>query len=160
MIIESEREVIKMYRLDRMRRDYERFTGAEGYAIGFHIGEDVYCAMLDIIPRRYTKIQKECSSCGGGYGLYINVKNKKAKAELMKKAVKVGTLADLEGDYNKGVMFEKLVYEINGQTFRGKDSVKFTEGGDIVIDGKEIQVKYEHARICYDKTLKKLKNRA
>ena len=149
-----------MYRLDRMRRDYERFTGAEGYAIGFHIGDDVYCAMLDTIPRRYTKVQKECSSCGGGYGLYINVKSKKAKAELMKKAVKVGTLTDLEGEYNKGVMFEKLVYEINGQTFRGKDSVRFTEGGDIVIDGKEIQVKYEHARICYDRTLQKFKKGA
>lgn len=150
-----------MYRLDRMRRDYERFTGAEGYAIGFHIGDDVYCAILDTIPRRYTKIQKECSSCGGGYGLYINVKNKKAKAELLKKATKVGTLRDLESDtYNRGVMFEKLVYEMNGQVFRGKDNVPFTQGGDIVIDGKEIQVKYEHARICYDRTLKRLKNRA
>ena len=147
-----------MYRIDRMRRDYERFTGAEGYAIGFHIGEDVFVAMLDRIPRRYTRVQRECSACGGGYGLYINVKNKKAKAELMKKAVKVGTLADLQSDkYNKGVMFEKLVYEMNGQEFRGKDNVRFTEGGDIVINGKEIQVKYEHARICYDKTLKKLK---
>ena len=148
-----------MYRLDRMRRDYERFTGAEGYAIGFHVGEDIYCAMLDKIPRRFTCIQKECSRMGGGYGLYIKVTTKKAKEELIKKgAVKVGTLSDLmDGTYNKGVMFEKMVYELNGQTFRGKDSVRFTEGGDIVINGKEIQVKYEHARICYDKTLKKLK---
>lgn len=147
-----------MYRLDRMRRDYERFTGAEGYAIGFHIGDDVYVAMLDRIPRRYTKTQRECSSFGGCYGLYIDVKNKKKKAELLKKATKIGTLADLESDkYNKGVMFEKLVYEVNGQEFRGKDNVRFTEGGDIVIDGKQIQVKYEYARICYDKTLQKLK---
>ena len=150
-----------MYRLDRMRRDYERFTGAEGYAIGFHVGNDVYVAMLDRIPRRYTKVQKECSSMGGGYGLYINVKSKKAKTELMKKATKVGTLADIEnGEYNRGVMFEKLIYEVNGQEFRGKDNVRFTEGGDIVIDGKEIQVKHEHARICYDKTLQKLKKGA
>lgn len=150
-----------MYRLDRMRRDYERFTGAEGYAIGFHIGENVYCVMLDRIPRRYTRIQKESSACGGGYGLYINVKSKKAKTELMKKAVLVGTVTDLENDkYNKGVMFEKLVYKLNGQDFRGKDNVRFTEGGDIVINGKEIQVKYEHARICYDKTLQKLKKGA
>lgn len=152
------REVNKMYRIDRMRRDYERFTGAEGYAIGFHIGENVYCAMLDRIPRRYTRVQRECAKMGGGYGLYINVKSKKAKAELMKKAVLVGTLADIEnGEYNRGVMFEKLVYEVNGQEFRGKDNVRFTEGGDIVIDGKQIQVKYEHARICYDKTLQRLK---
>lgn len=146
-----------MYRIDRMRRDYERFTAAEGYAIGFHIGDDVYCVMLDTIPRRFTRIQKECKRAGGGYGLYINVRTKKAKNELIKKAVKVGTMADLKGQYNRGVMFEKLIYELNGQTFRGKDNVRFTEGGDIVINGKEIQVKYEHARICYDKTLTKLK---
>lgn len=146
-----------MYRIDRMRRDYERFTAAEGYAIGFHIGDDVYCAMLDTIPRRFTRVQKECKRAGGGYGLYINVRTKKAKNELIKKAVKVGTMADLKGQYNRGVMFEKLIYELNGQTFRGKDNVRFTEGGDIVINEKEIQVKYEHARICYDKTLQKLK---
>lgn len=146
-----------MYRIDRMRRDYERFTAAEGYAIGFHIGDDIYCAMLDTIPRRFTRVQKECKRAGGGYGLYINVRTKKAKNELIKKAVKVGTMADLKEQYNKGVMFEKLIYELNGQTFRGKDNVRFTDGGDIVINGKEIQVKYEHARICYDKTLTKLK---
>lgn len=146
-----------MYRIDRMRRDYERFTAAEGYAIGFHIGDDVYCAMLDTIPRRFIRVQKECKRAGGGYGLYINVRTKKAKNELIKKAVKVGTMADLKGQYNRGVMFEKLIYELNGQIFRGKDNVRFTEGGDIVINGKEIQVKYEHARICYDKTLQKLK---
>jgi hypothetical protein len=147
-----------MYRLDRMRKEYESHTAAQGYAIGFHIGDDVYCAMLDRIPRRYTKIQKECSKAGGGYGLYINVNSKKHKQELLKKAIKVGTLADLEDAvYNRGVMFEKLVYEINGQEFRGKDSVRFYESGDITINGKEIQVKYEHARICYDKTLKKLR---
>lgn len=147
-----------MYRLDRMRRDYERFTGAEGYAIGFHIENEVFVVMLDKIPRRFTRVQKECSKMGGGYGLYINVRSKKAKTELIKKAVKVGAIADLESEkYNKGVMFEKLIYELNGQEFRGKDNVRFTEGGDIVIDGKQIQIKYEHARICYDKTLKKLK---
>ena len=84
-----------MYRLDRMRKQYEQFTAAEGYAIGFHIGNEVYCAMLDRIPRRYTKIQKECSRIGG-YGLYINIKNKKFKNELMKKAFLIGTLADIE----------------------------------------------------------------
>ena len=151
-----------MYRLDRMRRDYERFTGAEGYAIGFHVDNDVYCANLDSIPRRYTCIQKESKSNGGGYGLYIKVTSKKFKDELLKNgAVKVGTLDELQnGTYNKGVMFEKMVYELNGQTFRGKDNVKFTEGGDIRINGKEIQVKYEWARICYDRTLKNLKKLA
>ena len=147
-----------MTRLDRMRRDYERFTKAEGYIIGFPVGDMVYGAKLEKIPRRYTKVQKECSKMGGTYGLYINVKSKKAQAELMKNAFPVCTLAELEdGTYNKGVMFEKSVYEYFGQTFRGKDSVRFYQSGDITIDGVEIQVKYLHARICYDTTLTKLK---
>lgn len=147
-----------MTRLDRMRRDYERFTKAEGYIIGFPVGDMVYGAKLDKIPRRYTRVQKECSKMGGTYGLYINVKSKKAQAELMKNAFPVCTLAELEdGTYNKGVMFEKSVYEYFGQTFRGKDSVRFYQSGDITIDGVEIQVKYLHARICYDTTLTKLK---
>lgn len=147
-----------MTRLDRMRKDYERFTKAEGYIIGFPVGDMVYGAKLDKIPRRYTKVQKECSRMGGTYGLYINVKSKKAQAELMKNAFPVCTLAELEDStYNKGVMFEKSVYEYFGQTFRGKDSVRFYQSGDITIDGVEIQVKYLHARICYDTTLTKLK---
>ena len=147
-----------MTRLDRMRRDYEKFTKAEGYIIGFPVGDMVYGAKLDKIPRRYTKVQKECSKMGGTYGLYINVKSKKAQAELMKNAFPVCSLAELEsGKYNTGVMFEKSVYEYFGQTFRGKDSVRFYQSGDITIDGVEIQVKYLHARICYDTTLTKLK---
>ena len=147
-----------MYRLDRMRKQYEEHTVAEGYIIGIPQKDGlVYSAKLDKIPRRYTKVQKECSKCGNGYGLYINVKNKKFQKELMKNAVAIGTVAELEnGEYNKGVMFEKMVYEYYGQEFRGKDSVPFYKAGDITIDGKEIQVKYLHARICYDKTLKKL----
>lgn len=152
-----------MYRIDRMRRDYEKFTAAEGYIIGFPVDNDVYAIQFDRIPRKYTRVQKECSSCGGGYGLYVNVKGKKVAQDLLRKAVKVGTvdeLIDPNGKWNKGVMFEKMVWEHNGMEFRGKDKVPFFESGDITIDGKEIQVKYLHARICYDRTLTKLKKGA
>ena len=147
-----------MYRLDRMRRDYKRFTAAEGYAIGFHVGNDVYLATMDEIPRRFTKLQKECSRNGGTMGLYINVKSQKAKKELLKKAIKVGTLEDITDEkYNKGVMFEKLIYQLANQPWKGKDAVPFYKDGDITINGKRIQVKYERARICYDTTLTRLK---
>ena len=151
-----------MYRIDRMRRDYEKFTAAEGYIIGFPVDNDVYAIQFDRIPRKYTRVQKECSSCGG-YGLYVNVKGKKVAQDLLRKAVKVGTvdeLIDPNGKWNKGVMFEKMVWEHNGMEFRGKDKVPFFQSGDITIDGKEIQVKYLHARICYDRTLTKLKKGA
>ena len=146
-----------MYRLDRMRKQYEELTAAQGYIIGFDMDGIIYGVELDKIPRRYTKVQKECSKAGGGYGLYVNINTKKIKKQLMKKAFEVGTIEKLEnGIYNKGVMFEKMIYEFYGQEFRGKDNVPFHQAGDITINGKEIQIKYLHARICYDKTLKKL----
>lgn len=146
-----------MTRLDRMRKEYEQYTAAQSYILGFSDGNDVYAIELDKIPRRFTCIQKESKSNGGGYGLYVKIFQQKFRSYLLKRAYKVGTLADLEGEYNKGVMFEKLIYEINGQTFRGKDSVKFFESGDITLNGREVQVKYSHARICYDRTLRNLK---
>ena len=157
-----------MYRLDRMRKQYEEFTAAEGYVIGFHYGEDVYYIELDRIPRRYIRIQKESKSNGGGYGLYVKITEPKIMAEILPKAKHIGKFVDLidtEGHldkkgnrkfYNAGVMFEKMFYEANGQVFRGKDNVPFYKSGDITIDGKEIQVKYEWARICYDRTLRNL----
>jgi hypothetical protein len=151
-----------------MRKQYEEFTAAEGYVIGFHYGEDVYYIELDRIPRRYTRIQKESKSNGGGYGLYVKITEPKIMAEILPKAKHIGKFVDLidtEGHldkkgnrkfFNAGVMFEKMFYEANGQVFRGKDNVPFYQSGDITINGKEIQVKYEWARICYDKTLRKL----
>ena len=147
-----------MYRLDRMRKDYERFTKADAYIMGYNKDGLVYGVKWDKIPRKYTKVQKECSKAGGGYGLYVNINTKKARAELEKKSFYVCTEEELKDEtYNKGVMFEKAIYEMFGQEFRGKDNVPFHKGGDIVVDGEEIQIKYLHARICYDKTLKKLK---
>lgn len=157
-----------MYRLDRMRKQYEQFTAAEGYIIGFRDGDKVYAVDLDKIPRRYTRIQKESKSNGGGYGLYVKITEPAILSELMPKAYYVCELADLidndghlngKGElkhFNKGVMFEKKIWELNGMEFRGKDSVRFYESGDITIDGKEIQIKFEWARICYDRTLKRL----
>jgi hypothetical protein len=151
-----------------MRKQYEEFTAAEGYVIGFHYGEDVYYIELDRIPRRYTRIQKESKSNGSGYGLYVKITEPKIMAEILPKAKHIGKFVDLidtEGHldkkgnrkfFNAGVMFEKMFYEANGQVFRGKDNVPFYQSGDITINGKEIQVKYEWARICYDKTLRKL----
>jgi hypothetical protein len=140
-----------------MRKQYKQFTAAEGYIIGFHKGDNVYYIEFNDLPRKYMLVQKESKSNGGGYGLYIKIKTAKAIAEVMPKAVLIGKVEDLKSDrYNQGVMFEKMVYEANGQTFRGKDSVRFYKSGDININGKEIQIKYEHARICYDRTLRNL----
>ena len=86
VVTTKERGKRKMYRLDRMRKDYERFTKADAYIMGYNKDGLVYGVKWDKIPRKYTKVQKECSKAGGGYGLYVNINTKKARAELEKKS--------------------------------------------------------------------------
>ena len=46
--------------------------------------------------------------------------------------------------YNRGQMFEKLVTEFYGQSWKA-DNIPFTQAGDIEIAGKPYQIKYQKA---------------
>ena len=49
-----------MTRLDRMRRDYERFTKAEGYIIGFPVGDMVLNLIKSLVDiQKYKKNVQE-----------------------------------------------------------------------------------------------------
>lgn len=61
--------------------------------------------------------------------------------------------------YNKGEIFEKMITEINGLKWE-KDSKKFTECGDIEMNGKSYQIKFEKATFTNEKTLMNLLKRA
>ena len=57
--------------------------------------------------------------------------------------------------YNRGEIAEKLVTEYFGQEWT-KDSIPFTEAGDIEVDGIAYQIKYESATFTNEKALKNL----
>ena len=54
--------------------------------------------------------------------------------------------------YNRGEIFEKMITEENGQVWK-KDNVKFTNDGDITINGIKFQIKYNKATFTNVKTL-------
>lgn len=60
-----------------------------------------------------------------------------------------------ESKYNKGEIFEKLVTEYFAQEWT-KDNIPFTEAGDIEINGKAYQIKFEKATFTNEKTLAKM----
>ena len=78
---------------------------------------------------------------------------------MRKGAVCLGSEEILNGEYNKGVEFERIINEINGKEFRGKDNVPFYIEGDLNINGKEVQVKFNGAQIVVERTLKNLQKR-
>lgn len=60
-----------------------------------------------------------------------------------------------DSKYNKGEIFEKMVTEYFGQIWE-KDSVPFTEDGDITVDGVAYQIKFERATFTNEKTLARM----
>jgi hypothetical protein len=84
---------------------------------------------------------------------------KKAYREqlIRKGATLIGNENILEGQYNKGVEFERIISEMNGQEFRGKENVGFWVEGDLEIDGRQVQIKFNGAQIVVETTLERLK---
>ena len=101
------------------------------------------------------------ASRGKGYSLRFKPSNKIKElllaegAELICSAEMFKTLVS-ESKYNKGEIFEKLVTEWFGQTWT-KDSVPFTEDGDLTVDGVAYQIKFEQATFLTEAQMLRLR---
>ena len=143
---------------ETMIKNYRKFSAADAYILGFEYKHIIYMVIVDEIMPRYMKVERESTKKGGKKKLQLRLCKQYKEQLLRKGAIALGDESILNGTYNnKGVEFEKLIFNRYNQEFRGKDNVPFHKGGDININGVEVQVKYLHARICYDKTLTKLK---
>lgn len=60
-----------------------------------------------------------------------------------------------DSKYNRGEVFEKLITEHFGQEWK-KDTVPFTEAGDIEVKGIAYQIKFEKGTFASEKTLARL----
>lgn len=139
-----------------MIKNYRKFSAADAYILGFIYEHDVYMVEVEEIMPRYMRVEHESSKKGGCAKLQLRLPKPYQKQLIKKGAVCIGNEKILDGDYNKGVQFEKLVNEMNGKEFRGKDNVPFYMEGDIEINGKQVQIKFNGAQIVVERTLKKL----
>lgn len=143
-----------------MIRQYRRFSAADGYILGFEYEKTVYAVMVEEIMPRFMRVEHESSKKGGCPKLQLRL-TKPFKEQLIRKgAIALGGAEILEGKYNKGVEFERIVAEMNGFEFRGKENIGFWVAGDLEIDGKQIQVKLNGAQIVVEKTLHRLQKEA
>ena len=142
---------------ETMIKNYRKFSAAQGYILGFEYKHNIYSIMVDEIPPRYMTVERESSKKGGAQKLQLRLKKAYREQLIRKGATYMGGEEILIGKYNKGVEFERLISEINGQEFRGKENVGFWVEGDIEINGRQIQVKFNGAQIVVEKTLERLK---
>ena len=130
------------------------------YIFGLAFNGNIYATFTDesVLPYVCT-LDKASSKNGGRYSLRYKP-NKAQKATLFANSEKTFILCSVEyfnemvetTKYNRGEIFEKLVTEYFGINWE-KDNVPFTEGGDIEINGKAFQIKYEKATFTKEKFL-------
>lgn len=134
---------------------YEKLAFTPHYIMGFTFRGVVYMAHMDSAQVKAV-IKLDKASRGQGYSLRFKP-NTNQKVYMLQFAVPMvsvdffnGMVADSK--YNKGEIFEKLVTEKYGQKWV-KDSVPFTEDGDLTVDGVAYQIKFESATFTNEKAL-------
>lgn len=142
---------------------YDRNQSTHDYIIGVKVESTVYaCYCTSAILPLITKLKK--ASRNNGMALRF-IPNDKQRAYIMKNSWRVEVLCSAEyledvahnvgKQVNRGTAFEKIFTESKGQHWE-KDSVKFTECGDIELDGKQYQIKYEGASFINEATASRL----
>lgn len=138
---------------------YNTNAFTHNYIFGFRMAGNIWYVTVtaEILPE-LLKLDK--ASRGAGYALRFKP-NKAQKILLMSYGAKVlcselffDELAE-NSKYNKGEIFEKLVTEMNGQTWE-KDNVPFTDDGDLTVDGIAYQIKFEKASFINEKQMHKM----
>ena len=138
-----------------MINHYRKHSAADSYILGFSLDKMIYFVEVDEIMPRFLQI----GQASRGRGEVLRMKMKKShKQNLMKKnPICLGSIDLLENDhYNKGEIFEKLVTEYYGQIWE-KDTIPFWVQGDINLNGKEVQIKFDNASLINEGQIKKLK---
>ena len=138
---------------------YNRHSASHKYIIGFVRGGKVYYATMSF--EKLAEMLKACkaSSKRGGFNkvrVYVSAKAQKAMIENGE-AIEVATMQDLVSKkYNKGEMFEKVITETLTNDIWEKDSLPFYEGGDITVNGENIQIKLNGAELTNEKCLENM----
>lgn len=116
-----------------------------------HANSKVLCQVLKL----------DRASRGNGYALRFRP-NRAVRELLISMGAEVLCSAEYFNElckaskYNKGEVFERLVTEYYGQHWE-KDSVPFTDDGDLTVDGIAYQIKFEGASFINEKQIERLR---
>ena len=144
---------MKNYKLSTLKKWYHTYSKADKYLLMYEYNGIIYGKFYTRIPSNFLYVRYR----HGKSDLYINFNTNSKKQKMLKGSIVFGTIDEIQSDkYNQGVMAEKLVYDFYGKRWKGKDNTPFYKAGDIEIEGEQIQIKYQHARMAYGATLKRL----
>lgn len=146
--------------LTEMINLYNALSAADGYIVGFILNHLLYYVKFDgHLPTEILKFDRASSKRGGMAKVRVRLTADIRKALVTNgQAVLMGaeTLLMTEDRYNKGERFERIITETLTATQWVKDSIPFNVAGDIELNGKQIQIKFDDAELTNEKTLKRI----
>ncbi len=146
-----------------MIRQYRRFSGADGYIVGFEYKKNIYIIEVAEIMPRWTFISYSSSKNGRQPKLQMGLKKAHKEQLIRKGAVMICTAEELEQfeGKNKGWKLETAVMNHFGiENEKGQDNEKFSKCGDMELNGKQLQIKFQNAQVVAEKTLHNLQKQA
>jgi len=138
-----------------MIKNYRTMDASDSTIMGFVYKHGVYMVEVPHIMPRYMTAEREAIERGGVANLRLRL-HKAHKEELIRKgATYIGTDTEIYAlAKNKGHAFERYVTEqVAGQHWEA-DNIPFYVQGDVNINGKEVQVKFEGATITTERALR------
>jgi hypothetical protein len=139
---------------------YNALAFTHEYVFGFIDRGNVYMVFTDSSVMPYVLCLDRASR---GAGLSLRFRPNKSQKEMLKTCecemlctAEYFNACVADSKYNKGEIFEKMVTEYMGQEWV-KDSVPFTQDGDVTANGIAYQVKFQGATFCNEKSLANLK---
>ena len=146
--------------LNEMITTYNTLSAADGYIFGFIVNHMLYYINIDgHLPESILKFGHTSAKRGRVPQVRVRAAAAIKKAFIASgKAVLLGSeaLLDTEDKYNKGERFERIITELLTDEKWVKDSVPFTDAGDIELEGRQIQIKLDTAELTNEKTLRNI----
>lgn len=143
---------------ETMKALYNALSASHLYILGFMVQNILYYVTMDFEKLAgFMKMDRMSTAKGGWAKLRIKLTTAQ-KAELLRIATQCGTVEDLTrmDKYNKGENFERIITELLTGEKWVKDSVPFNVAGDIVLNGENVQIKFDGAEITNERLLAKL----
>lgn len=146
--------------------EYNRLAFTHSYIFGYVESGMVYAFRVengtDLLPF-ITTLDRASSKNGGTYQLKFKP-NKAQRATLQTAACEVKAICSeeylerlyTESRHNRGQLFESLVAAAFNGKLTEKMNAKFTTDGDMEINGKPYQIKYNKATFTDERTIRNL----
>lgn len=146
--------------IETMMNEYESMAYAHEYMLGYV--ED-HMVKVAIVPAHMMSKLVKLDSASENAGFSLRFKPDRVQKKILSAYVRFTLCSEYmletlweESKYNRGDLFEKLIFEYFGQNWKKTDT-RFCDDADITVNGVAYQIKFNKATITNERILLSLR---